>query len=102
MADEPVRVADYEPAWPVWFAGQRGGGSAMLARGVAAPVEHFGSTLVPGLPAKPIIDMLALVRSLAGAQDAMPPLRQDGWVLWPEDPCPYYRLRFLRPQPEGA
>jgi len=101
MADEPVHVCDYDPAWPVRFADQRDRVSTVLAPWLAAPVEHIGSTSVPGLPAKPIIDILAPVDSLAGAQDAVPPLQDDGWVFWPEDPCRYYRLWFLRPQPEA-
>lgn len=101
MADEPIHVSDYDPAWPGRFAGQRDQVSAVLAPWLAAPVEHIGSTSVPGLPAKPIIDMLAPVRSLAGAQDVVLPLREDGWVFWPEDPCRYYRLWFLRPRPEA-
>ena len=101
MADEPVHVCDYDPAWPARFAGQRDQVSAVLAPWLAAPVEHIGSTSVPGLPAKPIIDVLAPVRSLARAQDAVPPLQADGWVFWPEDPCRYYRLWFLRPHPEA-
>src|SRR5215471_9958721 len=101
MADEPVHVCHYDPAWPARFADQRDRVSAVLAQWLAAPVEHIGSTSVPGLPAKPIIDILAPVDSLAGAQDAVPPLQDDGWVFWPEDPCRYYRLWFLRPQPEA-
>jgi GrpB-like predicted nucleotidyltransferase (UPF0157 family) len=101
MADEPVRVCDYDPAWPSRFADQRDQVSAVLAPWLAAPVEHIGSTSVPGLPAKPIVDMLAPVTSLSQAQGAVPPLQEDGWVFWPEDPCRYYRLWFLRPQPEA-
>jgi len=101
MADEPVHVCHYDPAWPARFADQRDRVSAVLAQWLAAPVEHIGSTSVPGLPAKPIIDILAPVDSLAGAQDAVPPLQDDGWVFWQEDPCRYYRLWFLRPQPEA-
>jgi GrpB-like predicted nucleotidyltransferase (UPF0157 family) len=41
---------------------------------------------VPGLAAKPVIDMLAPVRSLTGAQDAVAPLTEDGWLFWPDDP----------------
>jgi GrpB-like predicted nucleotidyltransferase (UPF0157 family) len=101
VADEPVHVAEYDPAWPGRFAEQQGRAAALLAPWLAVPIEHIGSTSVPGLPAKPVIDMLAQVRSLAQAQDAVPPLQEDGWVFWPEDPCRHYRLWFLRPQPEA-
>ena len=65
MADEPVHVAEYDPAWPDRFAEQQVLAAAILAPWLAAPVEHIGSTSVPGLPAKPVVDMLAPVRSLA-------------------------------------
>jgi GrpB-like predicted nucleotidyltransferase (UPF0157 family) len=100
VADQPVHVAEYDPAWPDRFAEQQDRAAAILAPWLAAPIEHIGSTSVPGLPAKPVIDMLAPVRSLAQAQAAVAPLQADGWVFWPEDPCCHYRLWFLRPQPE--
>ena len=101
MADEPVHVAEYDPAWPGRFAEQQDRAAAVMAPWLAAPIEHIGSTSVPGLPAKPVIDMLAPVRSLTQAQDAVALLQEDGWVFWPDDPCRHYRLWFLRPQPEA-
>lgn len=71
----------------------------ILAPWLAAPLEHTGSTSVPGLAAKPIIDMLGLVYSLDEAQDAVPALTADGWLFWPDDPGRPYRLWFLRPNP---
>jgi GrpB-like predicted nucleotidyltransferase (UPF0157 family) len=99
VADAPVFIAQYDPAWPAGFDGERDRVAAVLEPWLAAPVEHIGSTSVPGLPAKPIVDMLAPVTSLSRAQDAVPPLQADGWVFWPEDPCRHYRLWFLRPSP---
>jgi GrpB-like predicted nucleotidyltransferase (UPF0157 family) len=90
--------AQYEPAWLAGFVGERDRVTAVLKPWLAAPVEHIGSTSVPGLPAKPIVDMLALVKSLSQVQNAVAPLRADGWVFWPEDPCRPYRLWFVRPQ----
>jgi len=53
---------------------------ALLAPWICGPVEHVGSTAVPGLRAKPIIDMLAPVRSLTVAQAAVPLLEGAGWM----------------------
>ena len=99
MADAPVSIAQYDPAWLAGFDAESGRVAAVLEPWLAAPVEHIGSTSVPGLAAKPIVDMLAPVRSLSQAQDAVAPLQADGWVFWPEDPCRHYRLWFLRPSP---
>ena len=73
----------------------------LLGPWLAGPVEHIGSTSVPGLRAKPVIDMLAPVGSLTGAQAAVPVLAGAGWLFWPDDPCRDYRLWFLRPRPEA-
>lgn len=101
MADQLVHLTDYDRAWPDLFADQQARVAAVLAPWLAAPVEHIGSTSVPGLAAKPVIDMLASVRSLTGAQDAVAPLTEDGWLFWPDDPCRHYRLWFLRPRAEA-
>ena len=71
MADQLVNLAEYDRAWPELFAEQPARATAILAPWLAAPIEHIGSTSVPGRPAKPVIDMLAPVRSLARAQDAV-------------------------------
>jgi len=50
-------------------------------------LEHFGSTAIPNLAAKPIIDMLVAVRSLAEARlSVIAPLRRLGYVFWAENP----------------
>ena len=73
----------------------------LLRPWLTGPVEHIGSTAVPGLRAKPVIDMLAPVRSLPEARAAVPVLEGEGWLWWPEDPCGHYRLWLLRPTPEA-
>ncbi len=83
------------------FAEQQARVAVILGPWLAAPIEHIGSTSVPGLAAKPVIDMLAPVWSLACAQQAIAPLTEDGWLFWPDDPCRTYRLWFLRPRPEA-
>jgi GrpB-like predicted nucleotidyltransferase (UPF0157 family) len=99
MKDQPVEIVAYDPAWPARFTDQQDKVSVVLAPWLAGPVEHIGSTSVPGLDAKPVIDMLAPVRSLEEAQDAVGVLEADGWSFWPDDPCRHYRLWFLRPRP---
>ena len=63
-----IEVRDYDPKWPVLFDEE-----CQRLRGVFGPtvtIEHIGSTSVPGLAAKPIIDLLIGVRSLAEAKSA--------------------------------
>lgn len=101
MADARVEIVGYDPAWPGRFGEQQVLVEDLLRPWLAGPVEHIGSTAVPGLSAKPVIDMLALVNSLPAAQAAVPVLADAGWLFWPEDPCRSYRLWFLRPRPQA-
>jgi GrpB-like predicted nucleotidyltransferase (UPF0157 family) len=100
MADQLVEIVEFDPAWADRFAAERERVGAVLGPWLAAPVEHVGSTSVPGLAAKPVVDMLAPVRALEAARAAVEPLEDDGWVFWSEDPCWTYRLWFLRPRPQ--
>lgn len=60
---EHVNVVDYEPRWPVRFAQERDHLLACMPGGLIIRIEHFGSTAVPGLAAKPIVDVVIEVRS---------------------------------------
>jgi len=101
MSDEPVTIVDYDPAWRDRFLDQAAALTTILQPWLAAPVEHVGSTAVPGLRAKPVVDILAPVVSLVQAQAAIAVLTADGWLFWPDDPNRDYRMWFLRPKPEA-
>jgi GrpB-like predicted nucleotidyltransferase (UPF0157 family) len=77
----PIRVvlASYDPAWPD-TAIQLAGGLDVLGENLVK-VEHIGSTSVPGLVAKPIIDLMALVEDLAKL-DAQRPLVEALGYEW--------------------
>jgi len=55
--DEPIRVVEHDPRWAEWYAAD----AQELVRSFGArlrEVQHFGSTSIPGIVAKPIIDIL--------------------------------------------
>lgn len=60
--DAEVEIVEYDPAWPAAYAVERERLAPLLGDGVE--LHHFGSTAVPGLAAKPVIDMIALVDDL--------------------------------------
>jgi GrpB-like predicted nucleotidyltransferase (UPF0157 family) len=99
MADAAIILVDYDPAWRDRFREQQARLSVLLKPWLAGRPEHIGSTAIPGLRAKPIIDVLAPVVSLADAEAAVVALEQDGWLFWPDDPNRNYRMWFLRPNP---
>ncbi|AGB26829.1 hypothetical protein Mycsm_06712 (plasmid) [Mycobacterium sp. JS623] len=96
-----VTVVEYDTHWPRQFAEQRDQLAHLLKPWLAAPVEHVGSTSVPGLASKPVIDILAPVISLPASRAAVSVLENDGWLYWPTDPNGRWRLWFLRPRPEA-
>lgn len=79
-----IKLSDYDPAWPRMFAEESAKLRAVLGR-LLVGIEHIGSTAVPGLPAKPIIDLLVGVRSLAQARArCIKPLEALGYNYIPE------------------
>jgi GrpB-like predicted nucleotidyltransferase (UPF0157 family) len=98
MADMAVQIVGYDPHWPDLFAEQRNCLQEILDPWLAGPIEHVGSTAVPRLAAKPIVDILAPVVSLVRARSAVEHLAVAGWLHWPEDPNRSWRLWFLRPR----
>lgn len=63
----PITICDYDPTWPAQFEQERTRLQTALGS-IVTTIEHVGSTAVPGLAAKPIIDVLVGVRSLSEAR----------------------------------
>ncbi len=62
-----ISVKDYDPTWVTLFEQEKARIEAALGS-LGVRIEHFGSTAVPGLPAKPIIDILVGVQSMTEAR----------------------------------
>lgn len=79
-----IVVVDYRPEWPAMFDEERAKIADALGP-LAVAIEHIGSTSVPGLGAKPIIDLLVGVRSLAEARSrCIEPIEALGYTHLPE------------------
>lgn len=61
IADAPVEIVAYDPGWPAAFEAESERLAPLLDD---TEIHHIGSTAVPGLASKPVIDMMALVRDL--------------------------------------
>jgi len=98
---DEITLVDYNPQWPEQFRAEAARIQAALGDSVVA-VEHFGSTAVPGLAAKPVIDLLVAVRSLPEARTrAVPALEALGYAYWADDPAPD-RLFFVKGLPPNG
>ena len=94
--DDTIYLADYDEAWAGLFASHaeriRG------ALGAAAfGVEHVGSTAVPGLAAKPIIDIVVTVADSSDESAFVPALEAAGYVLLIREPESFEHRMFNRP-----
>jgi GrpB-like predicted nucleotidyltransferase (UPF0157 family) len=84
---DEVEIVDYDPRWPLLFDEEAKRLRAVLDPSLIVGLEHFGSTAIPGLSAKPIIDILIAVRSLAAAQATfVEALRKLDYVYWADNP----------------
>ncbi len=79
MAQREVRVVPYERSWPGLFAKERSSLIELLPGAIDA-IHHIGSTSVPGLAAKPIIDILIEVRSLDDIDAQSPAMATLGYL----------------------
>ena len=79
-ANDGIIIADYDPSWPVVYQ-QLAKDIDKALKGVDHTIEHVGSTSVPGLCAKPIIDILLLVDDPTNEALYVPKLKKLGYVL---------------------
>ena len=96
VTQEDVAIVAYNSAWPEMFEQEKRHLLACLPTSLLGRIEHFGSTAVPGLAAKPIVDMLVEVISLEQAQSVIAPiLESQGYdyfwrPTWGDDGPPFY------------
>jgi GrpB-like predicted nucleotidyltransferase (UPF0157 family) len=98
---DPVRMYKYDPDWVTSFERERLRLTPILQPYLVQPLEHIGSTSVPGLVAKPIIDMLAVVEDISPVITEEDALGDIDWLLAPE-PADHIerRLSFCTPSRE--
>lgn len=77
-----IEIVSYDPRWPALYQEERARVAAALGP-MAASIEHIGSTSVPGLSAKPIIDLLVTVARLGPVDPYIVPLAALGYTYFP-------------------
>jgi GrpB-like predicted nucleotidyltransferase (UPF0157 family) len=96
VTSEPVRLSEYRKEWPSLFQLEKQHLLNCLPSGIINRIEHFGSTAIPGMVAKPIIDMLVEVNSLELTKQKIAPILEDqGYEYfwrpsWGDDQPPFY------------
>lgn len=102
VIQEEVAVVPYDPLWPKRFTEEKDHLLSCLPRQLIRRIEHFGSTAVPGLPSKPIVDILVEVADLDETKRQIAPvLEAQGYDCfwrpsWGDDTPPFYAWSILR------
>ena len=84
--EAPVEIVPYDPAWPGQFVEEAGILRRALADWIVGPIEHIGSTAIPGLAAKPVIDIMVGVESLDASRPAIAAATELGYCYAPYQP----------------
>jgi len=92
----PIVLCDYDPNWPELFECEAARIRAALGARVEL-LEHVGSTSVPGLPAKPFIDIVLAVADSSDESTYAPDLERAGYVLRIREPDWFEHRVFIRP-----
>ncbi len=99
-ADGPIHLAEYDPGWPDRYAREAVRIRSTLGSRVRL-LEHAGSTSVPGLAAKPIIDIILAVADPTNEPEYVPPMEAAGYVLRIREPD-WFEHRLFKPTDLGA
>jgi GrpB-like predicted nucleotidyltransferase (UPF0157 family) len=106
VSQEEVVVVPYNPDWPRMFELEKNHLLSCLPHNLIRRIEHFGSTAIPHMSAKPIIDMLVEVTSLEETKKIIVPILTDQgyeyfWrPTWGDDVPPYYAW-FIKRNSQG-
>jgi len=97
-----IELVSSDPACPRRFEEEAARRTAIIPADLLIDLEHIGSTAVPGLPAKPVIDIQATVTDLEAARSHLvAPLEAAGYAFWTENPDTD-RLFFVKGLPPTA
>jgi GrpB-like predicted nucleotidyltransferase (UPF0157 family) len=111
MREEPISLVAYDHAWPGRFQDERAELARVLGPWLTGPIEHIGSTAIPGLLAKPVIDIMAGVADLASSRPARAAVATLGYMYFPYrpevmhwfcKPSPAHRTHHLHLVPIGS
>lgn len=106
VLQDTIEVVPYDSRWPTMFQAEKEHLRTCLPPGLITRIEHFGSTAVPGLVAKPVIDMLVEVTSLARTRLVIAPLLEAQgydyfWRPTQGDDTPPFYAWFIKRDAQG-
>ncbi|MCQ2397671.1 MAG: GrpB family protein, partial [Lentisphaeria bacterium] len=91
----PIVLSEYDPAWPVWYAEEAEALKGLLDFSLLR-IRHIGSTSVPGLVAKPTVDILLEIADEALPAEVRRALEAGGWTTMAEANVREWRLDMCK------
>lgn len=83
MSEDQVELSGYDPAWPEQYSRFSDWLTTTIGPDIILRTEHYGSTAIPGMPAKPVIDILVEIPSFQEARKRLLPLCDTlKWEYW--------------------
>jgi GrpB-like predicted nucleotidyltransferase (UPF0157 family) len=101
LLTRPILIVDYNPRWPTWYAEEKACLLPVLSP-LQVRLEHIGSTSVPGLAAKPILDISAALADRNQIEAHLDGLSSLGYAEFPLDPRFERRMFCKGPYNEGT
>lgn len=92
----PIVLSDYDPAWPSYYLDERSRLEKLLPGDTIVRINHIGSTAVPGLTAKPTIDMLMEVKPDTDCSRLIEILTANGYLFTPQPDNPPPHMMFMK------
>ena len=83
---DKIEIVEYDSHWPSLYAREENLLQEALGSMPGLAIEHFGSTSIAGLAAKPIIDIMIAVKNLDLWPELVEPIKKLGYVYWDENP----------------
>ena len=95
---DEIEIVEHNPNWANMFEQEAESIREVLRKDLIAEIQHIGSTAVPGLAAKPIIDIMVGLRDLSDGKSIIKPLEELGYVYWADNPDPK-KMFFVKGMP---
>jgi GrpB-like predicted nucleotidyltransferase (UPF0157 family) len=84
----PIILSEYNPAWPEWFAEEKASLERLIDADSIFRISHFGSTAVPGLTAKPTVDILLEINKTADIENVIAALSPPDYIYLKQESAP--------------
>ncbi len=95
---DEIEIVEHNPNWVNMFEQEAESIRTVVGKDLIADIQHIGSTAVPGLAAKPVIDIMVGLRDVSDGKNIIQPLQKLGYVYWADNPNPG-KMFFVKGMP---